>query len=506
MFRVLVVDDEPLTRSFLSQKIPSLNNSYTVAACLGDGKEAMDYLLENGPVDLVLTDIKMPVVDGLELSRKIRARFPDMPVVILSGFGDFDFAQQAIKNGVSDYLLKPIVNQELEKLLGSMAVRMAKKRQMQSEQERIGGLFNDAVGWIACQYYQSAIMDQPAEAEDAREMLGALGVKLEETALICLISFKPAELETLAARELGQSAAKSLRNVAASLACGGQGWAFEDEFGNPAVLLPGRERLPACMTAGLEMICGDHIRVASAMISVDMPPRRAWLEAKLALLAPGRDAYVTPASEADRSRLKALEQAAADISTAEMGASAPLFGKFYELCLQVYGPDCPQIRAGALLALMLRGPDPALLKNLGRLSELPPGSFFERLAGLLDISLSGSAAEDSREDHACIVETAKAYIQQNYQEPISLSMVADAIGVSVGYLSSLFHRKAGEPYIKYLTRMRMEAAVRYLEEHPGMLVSDIAQKTGYIATKHFLYVFKKYFGFTPTEYRQTRKS
>jgi YesN/AraC family two-component response regulator len=114
--------------------------------------------------------------------------------------------------------------------------------------------------------------------------------------------------------------------------------------------------------------------------------------------------------------------------------------------------------------------------------------------------------EDSKMEHLSVVDAAIAYIFKNYHKPISLLMVAEEIGVSVSYLSGLFHRKMGEPYVKFLTRIRMEAAARYLDNCPGMLVSEIAEKTGYMTTKHFLYVFKKHFGQTPTEYRQLKKT
>jgi AraC-like DNA-binding protein len=112
----------------------------------------------------------------------------------------------------------------------------------------------------------------------------------------------------------------------------------------------------------------------------------------------------------------------------------------------------------------------------------------------------------SKPENPGVVDAAVDYILRNYHRPISLFMVAEETGVSESYLSGLFHRKTGESYVKYLTRTRMEAAAWYLDNCPGMTVSEIAEKTGYMAVKHFLYVFKKRFGVTPTEYRRRKKA
>jgi YesN/AraC family two-component response regulator len=98
------------------------------------------------------------------------------------------------------------------------------------------------------------------------------------------------------------------------------------------------------------------------------------------------------------------------------------------------------------------------------------------------------------------VESAKEYICTHYHEQISLAMVADSLKVNPSYLSDLFHKNIGEPYTKFLTRVRMEQALLLLKSNPNEKIYKIAEKTGFISPKHFNNVFKKYYGFTPTEY------
>lgn len=504
VIRILVVDDEPLTRLFLAQKIPSLNENCIIAGCADDGLKALDFLCTNETVDLVITDIKMPVMDGLELSQKIHARFPDMLVVILSGFGDFDFAQQAIQNGVSEYLLKPIVNLELAQLLSNMAVRIETVRQKKLEQERTKNLLMDASNWIVSQYCQSVLLEQPEEAEASLDMLNTLDVKMDESMILCIVSFVPVGLERMVLEDSIPSVVGKMKDVADKLAHNGRGWKFEDIIGNLVILLPGIDHLPSGLLLELTQNCGGEVRVASNQVTGVKNIHMAWQRAKTVLLKPGTEVYVSASIEEDLRLLGELEQTAQDFSIDTRENWDSLLNRFYSFCCDIYGDDISSIQVGALLVMILKGPDTAMMEKLSQLDGAPAVEFSTRMAVLFPNLLKTSVMESTEDENVDIVDAAKAYIQQNFHDTISLSMVADVVGVSAGYLSNLFHKKTGEPYVKYLTRVRMAAAARYLDEHPRMLISAIAEKTGYIATKHFLYVFKKHFGSTPSEYRQSK--
>ena len=104
-----------------------------------------------------------------------------------------------------------------------------------------------------------------------------------------------------------------------------------------------------------------------------------------------------------------------------------------------------------------------------------------------------------------VVMEALQYIRKNYCEYINLETVAEKVGVSVSYLSSAFHKYMGESYSNYLTRLRMEAAAEMLITRQDLRVADIAEQVGYISLRHFLKVFKNYYGMTPTEYRKSHE-
>jgi two-component system response regulator YesN len=116
MYTVLLVDDEPLVRSAIKEKIQWNQLGFELAGTCEDGKQAVDFI-EHRPVDLVLTDINMPFMDGLELSRYLHMEYPDTAIVIFSGFSEFEYARNAIQYGVMEYILKPVTARELTEVL-----------------------------------------------------------------------------------------------------------------------------------------------------------------------------------------------------------------------------------------------------------------------------------------------------------------------------------------------------------------------------------------------------
>ena len=122
MFTALIVEDEPLMRDYLMQRLTSIHRLWRTAGCARDGLEALALLRENR-YDLVITDIKMPGMDGLELANYVHANQPDTDIIILTGYGEFDYARVAVRVHAADYLLKPLQDVELHNALNRLAVK-----------------------------------------------------------------------------------------------------------------------------------------------------------------------------------------------------------------------------------------------------------------------------------------------------------------------------------------------------------------------------------------------
>ena len=122
MFTALIVEDEPLMRDYLMLHLTSIHGLWKTEGCARDGLEALA-LLKAKPFDLVITDIKMPHMDGLELADYIHVNHPGTDVIILTGYSEFDYARAAVRANAADYLLKPLQDVELHKALSKLAAK-----------------------------------------------------------------------------------------------------------------------------------------------------------------------------------------------------------------------------------------------------------------------------------------------------------------------------------------------------------------------------------------------
>lgn len=165
--RIIVADDEFFARKALVKRIGELTEEIEVCEEAEDGSEVMRLLEEYG-ADLVVTDIRMPDMDGLEVARQVQERFPDTSVIIESGYADFDYAATAIRYGVKDYLTKPVKKEELEKAI--QRVKEERKKLKQKIEEQIvahRGQFMDF----------SHVLENEAAA---KEILRDMFLKMEE--------------------------------------------------------------------------------------------------------------------------------------------------------------------------------------------------------------------------------------------------------------------------------------------------------------------------------------
>ncbi|MFV0528887.1 MAG: response regulator [Lachnospiraceae bacterium] len=124
-YQILLAEDEPLLMQSLARHIEELNMGFTVAAKATNGQEALQFL-DTHTIHVVMTDVIMPVMDGLELAREIHQRHTSIKTIIVSGHADFAFAQKALSYGVSDYLLKPVSSEKLENTLLKIKLELGK--------------------------------------------------------------------------------------------------------------------------------------------------------------------------------------------------------------------------------------------------------------------------------------------------------------------------------------------------------------------------------------------
>lgn len=134
MYRILVVDDEKIEREGIKYLLAEDKEEKTIFEA-SDGKQALN-ILGKEEIDILLTDIKMPHMDGLELTRRAREKYPDLKIIIFSGYGDFSFAQEAIHYGVTDYILKPVDPEQFEETMAKVEQDIAGKWNQEKQKRR----------------------------------------------------------------------------------------------------------------------------------------------------------------------------------------------------------------------------------------------------------------------------------------------------------------------------------------------------------------------------------
>lgn len=147
MYSILVVDDEPIIRRGLSTMIHRLSDDFQVAGEAQGGIEALEMLDAVNP-DVVITDIRMPLGDGMELVKALRERENRALVVILTGYNDFTYAQTAVHFGVFDFLLKPVVDEQLKSTLSSLNTELTKRNNNYHMKEYLNLLLSGKISFL----------------------------------------------------------------------------------------------------------------------------------------------------------------------------------------------------------------------------------------------------------------------------------------------------------------------------------------------------------------------
>ncbi|QNK40553.1 response regulator transcription factor [Caproicibacter fermentans] len=530
MYSLMIVDDEPLMVKYFKNSIERIAPEWQVSGIALDGLQAVE-LLQRQSFELVVTDIRMPEMDGLELAKFISEIYPQTRVVIISGFDDFDYAQRAIRCGVSDYLLKPISDQSIADTLKKISEQI---RSAQSKLFSEDFLFKEerlTDPELRSRFLSSVIHQESPNMKSIYSVMAGKKMELLQQAYSCvgIIGVDSAALMTEGKSyqetesyqmRLNQTCMENCKDDPNSAVCYCDG-------DNTAVLICSREKEEM-----LEKARRFYKEVRSQMerdYSVPTLNAIGTVEHDILCL---RNSY----EAASQNFILAFLQQPG-LSSGEEGRN-PAAG-FAGLASSVYSDYISGNDSGIYAGLkdFFQGlPDDAdplvsarfglsLLQQICKKGKVKRNRLergFQQLAlswqktrgkaagdGMADavyqaiLALNQDEKLQLADDGNHLAERAKEYIAAHYSEPISLTLIAEKLGVSSSYLSDLFHREVGEPYSKFVTRVRMEQAIMRMKADPNKKIYTLAAEVGFINSKHFNSVFKKFYHVTPTEYFKT---
>lgn len=516
--KVLIVDDEVIIRTGLSTVIDWQGSGFTVLEPAASAEEALNRIPEEEP-DIVFTDIRMTGLSGIELAREIRKTWPDTELIVISGFDEFAYAQQAMREGVSEYLLKTSRPDEVIQAAMRAKGRIEQRRQL----ERQGKVQEEAAnrGFLRRVLGSSSPPDEGTVAELLDRYPGFRVTSGKHHLQIAVITLRldPQTKEKAGNSEelyrlLGDKLSDHL-----SCSCEWLQWnetllLLVKTEGNrdwssarleSAVRKAGKELDVQTFTA-----CGQPVgEVRQLRLALETAVEAASYE----WLLNGRR-HVFYENIRDRKGIRSLctlEEERELAGWLRSGDGEKLRAGITKLVERVRSdpeatPESVQAYFQSLIVSGQRWLERAAL-SVGRACE-PAGPDAPVMAGLAkqpDCVLL-EYFEDVMVQYAGLVnganpvQRATAYIDEHLDQGLSLQQVAKHVHMNPNYFSEMFKRETGQNYIEYVTRARMRRAMSLLTETPAK-ISEVANSVGYEDLKYFNRLFKKFTGVTPSEYR-----
>ena len=496
--KVLIVDDEAMICEWLQFCIAQ-NPSCRLTGVAHNGREALE-LFQQNEADLVLTDIKMPVMDGLELLHALRALSERVRVVMLTAFADFDLARRALREGASEYLLKTeMQNEALQELLGRMA------RQLSVSE----GAENPASTGQVHSIIRKILRSERELTDDEMAELRQCGVRWRDNGLFALAVWQ---------RELLQGGlAFPQSNQARHVA----GFDYSDRIylvvGNFPRALSGGEKARQLTEYARQVQQANGCMVGVSAITDEM--RQIPLMIRQAVCALGQGFY------RGEKRLYEPQYPLAELGRQSRAWKSALAGLRVRLYQTAAGRRCELVRE--FLQSSLREPilDVELLCKLmsdifdlfvmeARESGAPMEdadelraklmqsvSMQEASAILLEAAARSAPADMPARPRSKNIRLAVEFIRAHYAEPLSLEQVATQVYLNPEYFSRAFKEEMGQNFVNYLTDVRLQHSVQLLET-TALRVQNIAQAVGYSNVSYFSTTFKKKYGMSPYEYRR----
>lgn len=543
MYKLMLVDDEEDVREGVVQEIDWAAIGFEIIGKAENGQEALE-LMERLLPDIIVTDIKMPFMDGLTLSEQIREKYPATKIIILSGFDEFEYAQKALKLQVDEYLLKPFSSQELVQVLLKAKSRIdeetAQKENVEILREHyrkslpvlkeifLASLLTRRLGKREieekCQYYNIDIGGN----EYVVSVLSMDHIVLDPQTRI----LQSGSLRDSDDQELKRYAVFNIVEEIVDKHQVGKVFIHNDYVVlltiDVAAALNDRTLLNRTLTVleeirqSVERYLKFSVTIGVGTVINELPDvSYSYKDAVLALdyrviLGGNRVICIDDVETryAEKVRFDEIKEHAL-IRCIKVGTVNELKDIVVELFDGIADESVSvkdyQIFLLEVLTSILKAAKDAGLnlddvfgENFVLFAEVQK---FQQLQEAKDwivtvcIRMMKSIATDRQSSYKSLVEEAKNYTRQHYHDPdISIQKLCGHLHISAGYFSNIFKKEVKMTYLNYLMHIRMEHAKELLRT-TDLKAFEIAEKVGYSEPNYFSFSFRKYVGVSPKEYR-----
>jgi two-component system response regulator YesN len=529
MYKVFVVDDEIAIREGIRDNVRWENTNFILSGEAPDGEIALPLIQEIKP-DILVTDIKMPFMDGLQLSRIIRKSMPWIKIIILSGYDEFDFAREAISIGINEYMLKPVSSSDLIEVLNKVAFQIEQEKKEREDAEKLRKQVESNVPLFRNEFLNKLVMGgvPPVEVIDSCSRYG-INI-MSKYYLAAIIEFDAAEagiqnnlyseqlkLEALTDSLFAQNPdvirfkrnhnegiliikgdnQSSLEETAYSMA---QAIKHEIErnttFKVTISIGSVRERLQgisqsyrdAELVKKQKSIYGKNKIIGINDIKVSSAAKKEFVKIDKSNVSD----FIKCGSKSDIEKF--VEGYIKNLDDMEMKSLIYVYYIFMDIVMKVsrfvndFGGDIESL----IPEVVSLETTVASIDSIGKFKFLAE-SILTRVLEFRDSRVENKYMK--------IINKAREFINSNYSDPnISLNTVAANVNLSPTHFSTIFSQETGENFIEYLTKVRMKKAMEYLKTTTQKSV-EIAYNVGYNDPHYFSYIFKKVVGITPKEFR-----
>lgn len=530
--KVLIIDDEYTIVDGLSS-FPWEQYGCELVAASQNGQEGLE-LLEIVNPDLVFTDIRMPKMDGLTFAAKAKKINSHLRIVFLTGYDSFEYVQEAIRVGGSDYLLKPMNFQKLDELVRRLCAEIKKENEVQIYYRDLQKTFEAELPYIRSKLISDLLHGRIGDPKELNEQIRAVGMRIERYVCIAITrenahaGEENCWQEQFAFLNIGE---EIFSEYSTEVLC-----EYDDmnlEFGF-VLLFPKDTPDAECMERSVEAseklkkVAGELIHyklcigisdVATAAEEISKGYREACTACSQSIYLGGNTIV----------RYRDLDSVTGQSDSIQAGKKQRLFMKIYsgqigEVCQElqkIFSEETDlmgcKYMALDLLVSCLRYPflcrvkceiqgkeyDYSFLQN--GIKVISNAETISEIVQYLSKGFSLLATQnhkDTEDRYQHIVNDMISYVKAHYMENLTLDLLADHFHMSKTYVSRLLKRYTDQSFLKILVDVRMEEACRMIVED-RYKVYEIAQKVGYNDFSYFIQAFKKKYGVTPNEYRQT---
>lgn len=500
---LLIVEDEDIIRQGLIVSIQKLAFSFDMIYEAANGKEALDLCRQHRP-DLILTDIKMPLMDGLTFIKHCRDILPASPIIILSGYNDFHYAQQAIKYQVADYLLKPAGMSELKKVFSNVIGKIEHENRHKRIHQAL--VLKD-------------VLRETVKESDISEYLtrNAISLPLQS---YCILAYLPCENspETYAVLESLQKnficfalpAQERYHYILLNL--------NKSEANTTADLLPSIQNMLTTSLPEQFIPCSMSLsQIKDDITTLPLLYKQAGEALHVRLLRPADILFLYDSLIPFIKNMPSLPETKLEtlyhyfIGNSELDLEKHFERFLYQLCaLENTSPQyliqCMHALENYLNARLLK--ENRLAHPVGfslefERSMCAAASLKELTQSTLQLLLLHKKELTSHRicSASSPVDQAILYIEKNYRQELDLQSVADMVSMNPSYFSTLFKKKTGMNFISFLQNVRIEKAKELLV-NTNLKLYEVSESVGIANDKYFCRLFKTCTGMTPTDYRK----